>query len=218
MIIGVAGKKQVGKDTVGNMIQYLTSEVKSNLTFVEFMEDVGITIEWINRGSKWEIKKFAEKVKRVLMALTDIRRSALEKEEVKQEFLGSEWRDEEGNDIITNRMALQWIGTDLFRDNFHPNTWVNALMSEYKASDFDKHILPNWIITDVRFPNEVKAIRERKGILIKVSRETESPENEHESEVALDNYNEYGYLIDNNGTTEELLNKVRSILIKEKLI
>jgi len=211
MIIGIAGKKQVGKDTAGNMIQYLTSEVKSNLTFVEFMEDVGITIEWINRGSKWEIKKFAEKVKRVLMVLTDIRRSALEKEEVKQEFLGSEWRDKEGNDIITNRMALQWIGTDLFRDNFHPNTWVNALMSEYEFKD-------NWIITDVRFPNEVKAIKERKGIVIYISREIETSEIEHKSEVALNSYNEFDYKIDNNGTIKELLSKITNILIKENII
>ena len=30
---------------------------------------------------------------------------------------------------------------------------------------------PNWLITDVRFPNEVDAIKERQGIIIRINRE-----------------------------------------------
>jgi len=39
----------------------------------------------------------------------------------------------------------------------------------------------------------------------------------HLSETALDNYS-FDYTIDNNGTIEELIIKVKEILIKEKLI
>ena len=39
----------------------------------------------------------------------------------------------------------------------------------------------------------------------------------HPSETALDNH-PFDYTIDNNGTIEELIEKVREILIKEKLI
>ena len=39
----------------------------------------------------------------------------------------------------------------------------------------------------------------------------------HPSETALDNHS-FDYTIDNNGTIEELIEKVREILIKEKVI
>jgi hypothetical protein len=42
--------------------------------------------------------------------------------------------------------------------------------------------------------------------------------NEHESETALDNYEGFDYVIDNNGTIEELIEKVKEILIKENII
>lgn len=92
---------------------------------------------------------------------------------------------------------------------------------------------PNWIITDVRFPNEVKAIKDRGGIIIRVERPVENySENfkfngdmqsavkiahNHPSETALDNA-EFDYIIDNNGTIEELIKKVKEILIKEQII
>lgn len=40
----------------------------------------------------------------------------------------------------------------------------------------------------------------------------------HESETALDNYEGFDYVIDNNGTIEELIEKVKEILIKENII
>ena len=41
---------------------------------------------------------------------------------------------------------------------------------------------------------------------------------EHESETSLDNYEGFDYIIDNNGTIEDLIEVVREILIKEKII
>ena len=40
----------------------------------------------------------------------------------------------------------------------------------------------------------------------------------HESEVALDNFNDWDYIIDNNGTIEDLIEKVKQILITEGLL
>ena len=41
---------------------------------------------------------------------------------------------------------------------------------------------------------------------------------EHESETALDNYEKFTYVIENNNSIEELIEKVKQILIKEKLL
>lgn len=87
--------------------------------------------------------------------------------------------------------------------------------------DVDKRVYPNWIITDVRFPNEVKAIKDKGGIVIRVDRHNHPNEpypSTHESEIALDNYNNFDYYLINNGTIEDLIQKVRSILISQKII
>lgn len=139
---------------------------------------------------------------------------------------------------MDGRQFLQKMGTDAVRDGLHPNAWVNALMAEYKTSTFtafpedleigEKVIAyyPNWIITDTRFPNELAAIKERGGVSIRINRDMymDLPEggvarashnptfdNYHPSETALDNA-PFDYIIDNNGTIEELANKLRNVL------
>lgn len=127
---------------------------------------------------------------------------------------------------LTPRLLLQLLGTEAGRQIIHPNIWVNALFSEYKGylseSKLDKtwvytNIYPNWVVSDVRFPNEAEAIKKRGGILIKVIRDN-IPILDHESEIALDNYDKWDYIIENNGLFEELIDKVEEILIQENII
>ena len=132
-------------------------------------------------------------------------------------------------EILTPRKILQLLGTEGGRELIHPNLWINALMSEYKTQSIDVRLtdvekmelgtdknyirmrgLPNWIVTDVRFPNEVQAIKDRGGILIRVEREI-SAEDTHFSETALDNYKDWDHIIENNGTIEELKDKVEKL-------
>jgi hypothetical protein len=79
---------------------------------------------------------------------------------------------------------------------------------------------PNWIITDMRFPNEFDALKSRGGITIRINRvkyiSTHS-EGEHESERALDNH-EFDYVINNNGSISDLILKVREILTQNQII
>lgn len=118
---------------------------------------------------------------------------------------------------------------------------------------------PNWIITDVRFPNEAKVIKDKGGILIRVNRPythfsnptdyanfilsqnpalvTKYPNDkitkenlkdeyleewrdafnqwqkpsEHESETSLDDYKDWDFVVDNNGTVEDLVEKVKQL-------
>ena len=135
----------------------------------------------------------------------------------------------------TPRSLLQKIGTDLLRNQLHPNTWVNATFADYKPIGDtllegevrrvreEDLIYPNWIITDVRFPNELEAIKKYNGITIRINRGLvertgkmiQGPE--HISETALDNA-EFDYVIENDCTIDDLIEKVREILIKENII
>jgi len=153
---------------------------------------------------------------------------------------------------LTPRKLLQLLGTECGRNIIHPNIWINSLYADYKpivphvrvrqkgmtASEARLAFslatknakLPNWVITDMRFPNEAKAVKDRSGITIRVNRtydidksdilnnpEKAPPISFHESETALDNY-EFDYVIDNSKGIDELISIVKYILIKEKVI
>jgi hypothetical protein len=128
---------------------------------------------------------------------------------------------------LTPRLFMQLIGTEVAKE-IHPSVWVNNLMKDYKQigmmADEIKGIYklyPNWIITDLRFPNELKAIKDRGGISIRVNRHNHpndiNPNTEHPSETALDDA-EFDYTIINNGTIEDLIEKVKVVLKHSKII
>jgi len=48
--------------------------------------------------------------------------------------------------------------------------------------------------------------------------ECEGRENEHVSETALDDFDEWDHVIENNGTIEELIEQVKTILEEERII
>lgn len=110
----------------------------------------------------------------------------------------------------TYRDALQFIGTDLFRKQFNDNTWVDATMADYKGvsvpdglgGEYIKY--PNWLISDTRFPNEVKAIKDRNGLLIRINRPSVVSTDKHESETALDGYEGFDLIITNNDDLDEI--------------
>lgn len=76
---------------------------------------------------------------------------------------------------------------------------------------------PNWIITDVRFPNEAQAIKDRGGIILRIDRPAKvdlGPRRTdwmHSSETALDTW-EFDYEIDNDGGVEDLMEEIKIFL------
>ena len=149
-IIGISGKKTVGKDTVGKIIEYLTGES----TIYPF----DLNIDYSHK-SNWEVKKFADKLKDIICLLINCTREQLEDESIKSKELGEEWwywymkrdggyspiildyltttkkelKNYEGLELIkpTPRFLLQFIGTNLLRNQLHPEIWVTSLFSTY---------------------------------------------------------------------------------------
>ena len=124
--------------------------------------------------------------------------------------------------MMTPRLMLQLLGTECGREIIHPDIWVNALFADYKCPcnncrPVECDSLANWIVTDVRFPNEAQAIKDKGGIVIRVNRYDENGMpyktlNNHPSETALDNY-KFDEVIENNGSIEELIEKVKKLNI-----
>jgi len=166
-------------------------------------DTVGEAIQAFGKLEKenWEIKKFAGTLKQIASLLTGLKPEVFESQEHKSRNLGKEWGH------MTIREMLQRIGTEAMRDNLHPNVWVNALFSDYDHNN-------RWIITDLRFPNELQAIQNHNGMLIKVVRPGVVGMN-HYSETALDNFNKWDHIIHNDGTRYDLVQKVRQIYYGE---
>jgi len=211
MIISISGKIGSGKDTIAEII-------KQEMP-----------------GAGWEVKKFAGKLKEIATLLTSIPVTQFEDQSFKQTLLSSEWNDVNGN-AMTVRDLLQRLGTEAMRSGLHENVWVNALFATYQSKmkfteSFDlvdgtdwvmkpsSFCYPNWIITDTRFPNEIAACVERKGICIKVERNSETNiGNTHASETALDEYTKWDYVINNTGTREQLHSQIHAMCKQLNLI
>ena len=231
-IIAMSGKMQSGKNTVASIIQYLYDKNNLEDKNKDAEEDFNSYIKNKHYlKSNWKQVAFADKLKDIICLLIGCYRDQLEDESFKSKELGEEWwywymerdggyspiildyltttkkelKSYEGLELIkpTPRFLLQFIGTNLFRNQLHPEIWVNSLMSEYKPiggyyssnlrvgarfydenrnlqkeiigkeipnTEIDKRIYPSWCITDMRFPNEMEAVKKKGGITIRVNR------------------------------------------------
>ena len=244
MIIGINGKIGAGKDTVGTIIQGLlltnknqSSEIKKFAGKLKQIASIltGISVE------KFEDPEFKTNLLDVEWGtVQDIPLNSI-----------PPFADMQFNVMMSVREFLQKLGTDTVRDGLHKDAWVNALFADYTKriihyplteeqieynnkqtgpvpSVNEKLDYPNWVITDMRFPNELEAVEKRHGITIRVVRPhgytdpntgvyKEMPLSYHPSETSLDDV-KFDYEIINDGTMEELVKKVREILVKEELI
>lgn len=66
--------------------------------------------------------------------------------------------------ILTPRIMMQLLGTDCGRNLIHPDIWVKSLFDSLCVDEYNT-------ISDLRYQNEAKAIKDRGGIIVKVVRE-----------------------------------------------
>lgn len=74
------------------------------------------------------------------------------------------WAERLGIPHLTPRWVLQFFGTDVCRDNFSNDIWVASLERKLMGTK------DNIVISDVRFPNEIWAIKNAGGTIIRIQR------------------------------------------------
>jgi hypothetical protein len=94
------------------------------------------------------------------------------------------------------RRLLQVMGTEVGRKMLGEDVWVNALFNSLEPTG-------NYVISDVRFPNEYEAIKEVGGFVVRVERPGTQPVNAHPSETALDDH-EFDMLFSNDRGLDDL--------------
>ena len=65
---------------------------------------------------------------------------------------------------LTPRLILQLWGTEVCRQNFHDDIWIASLENRLRKAE------DNIVISDCRFPNEITAIRNSGGRVIRIVR------------------------------------------------
>lgn len=112
------------------------------------------------------------------------------------------------------RELLQILGVELIKTHVNENMLINRIVEDIKVYSF---FFEQIIITDARFESEITTIKSnfKNSISIRViggnSDLTEKQKN-HKTETGLDEFNDYDFVIENNGTLNDLEEKVREIL------
>jgi hypothetical protein len=119
---------------------------------------------------------FAEALKDALAAIFCWERSMLEgitpQSRAWREQVDPWWEERLGIKGFSPRMAMQLVGTNLFREHFNQNIWINNIDRKLSLLPADSRV----VLIDGRFPNELDLGRKKYGsTVIRVKRGPEPP-------------------------------------------
>ena len=201
-IIALCGFQGSGKDTMADILVNKYNFIK--LSFATATKDVVSDIfQWdrnMVEGSTVESRQLREKV-------------------------DDWWSDRLGIPNFTPRMALQLIGTDLFRNKFFDDIWVSIVEKKIiNLKDLNENV--NIVITDCRFPNEIEMVKRHNAKLIHIYRilpswfndyklgmDKEEVHQLHPSETSWIR-SEFDYEIMNNKTIKDLEKEIDDIYLR----
>lgn len=101
------------------------------------------------------------------------------------------------------RELLQRMGTEVGRELYGENFWVDRVMAQVTTGDY--------VITDVRFPNEEAAVRNAGGRVVRIVRDGVGAVNTHVSDTGVDKLRIDGSIL-NTGSLEEFKGQVLSLV------
>lgn len=190
-IIAFAGKKQSGKTTCSD---YVCNHYS--------------TLHNYNKSAK--VLNFADSLKQdICMNILGLsHKQCYGDDSDKNTITNIKW----DNKYLTAREAMQFIGTDLFR-KMNPNVWADATINKISKLKIDLAI-----IADCRFPNEVEAVKNAGGIVIKLTRNIYNET--HSSETALDpdyyDQNNFDLIVTNHNLSIERQNQTIIAYLEQK--
>lgn len=229
-IIGISGRKQAGKNTLANYINgsilkkrnmvqdfYIDDDGQLAINTEDVAGNTGYGILDVTRKDEtfteyarkelWPYVKvyhFADYLKEMSINLFNLKPEEVygndDKKNTKVDYLLWENMPENAENksgSMTNREFLEHFGTKIIR-KIKTDAWVHATIQRVLSEKPEVAVIP-----DVRFPNEVEAIQNARGFVIRLKRDIFNSDTE--SEAALDpdrfNWSKFDCVIDNSNAT-----------------
>ena len=139
MIIGICGLIGSGKNTAAEIVAKEYDYIQTSMA-APLKDMTAVAFGWpryLLEGDTKESREFREK-----------------QDDFWSDRLGRPW---------SPRIALQFLGTELFRQKLNDDFWVHALEQRMNPNK-------NYVIADVRFPNEIEMILRSGGKIWLVER------------------------------------------------
>ena len=110
------------------------------------------------------------------------------------------------------RELLQQLGVELIKNKIDENLLINRIKQDIEVYSYFFDVI---IIGDARFESEIENIKDENTIVLNIVGKENNLTDEqrnHITETALNNYNNYDYIIENNQTKEELKEQIIKIM------
>lgn len=194
-LLGLGHKALVGKDSVGD---YLVSEHRwVKKSFADNLKRCCISVFGLSHDDVYDQELKAAPLRTPVIYNRAINDSIFKwmSSSLGREVLPSSCIMDSllGRKLFTPRDILQFVGTDVMRSHvpdYHVITCLNNLISAN-----------NYVVCDVRFPNEATAIWESNGFCVKIVRPQATKglcNAGHLSETAMNDWADWYYIIHNN--------------------
>jgi hypothetical protein len=207
-LIGIAGQFSAGKDVFANV---LIDELNV-LVYKKFLSQLGFEKLYLDAGnSLWYKAAFGDGVKEILQNAFGWDRDFID-----------EWKRKEEKPegyLMTVRQALQFIGDGFLQ--IKPSVWIDLVLNTETSK----------VVSDVRYVNEAKIIKEKGGCNVLLWRPGFENDINHPSEMQLKPYLEmciaagkegategeasslFDLFIVNSGTIDELREKIKTVVV-----
>lgn len=203
MIIGVCGFIGSGKDTVADYLMNVHEFRRDS--FASTLKDaVSLVFGWDRTLIEGRTKQSREW----------------------REQIDTWWSNRLNMPDLTPRWVLQYWGTDILRNHFHDDLWIASLENKLRNSQ------DNVVISDCRFPNEIRGIQQNGGYVIRVFRGEEpwwyefavkANAGNLDAQAVLDSHNvhasetswigtKFDHVLNNNGTLDELFQQINDLV------
>ena len=190
--IAVSGKAKSGKDTF------------SNLLMSSLINNIG---ESFNGARSFS---FADPIKKIIKIM-------FPKTKNKYLYGPSEYRETVipgaffNGQPLTYRILLQNLGTEVAQ-GYKKDIWLDALDTKLKKAE--KKDISLFVITDLRFLHEYNYLRNNNFVIIRVLRKNiNTMVHKSETEQDILKNTDFDYVIDNNGSIEDLKIKIQNLSI-----
>ena len=222
-VLAISGRKQAGKTTCINFLHGYIMKCRDVIEYFDIDENGRLIVNSVFTDSHGEEQKgtgildifrkdfnfsiyaknniwpiiksynFADPLKNLCISLFGMSYEQCYGTEQQKNSPTTIKKPREKNKYYTAREFLQFFGTDVCR-KIRGDIWTSACISQIaeEQSEFA-------VIGDCRFPNEAESIQKIGGKIIRLTR---SPyEDEHVSETALDDFDNFDAVIDNKNMT-----------------